>query len=74
VKPLWEMTTSTQLATIWHNLSKVNHPLNSLNNISYIILNGRFEPSSHPSSPPVPPPYTCQREQGRTATIIDYAS
>jgi hypothetical protein len=46
--------------------------LRMLNNLGYIILNRRFEPSSHPSSPPLPPPYTCQREQGRTTTIIDY--
>jgi hypothetical protein len=46
--------------------------LRMLNNIGYIILNGRYEPSSHPNSPPSPPLYTLQREQGRIATIIDY--
>jgi hypothetical protein len=47
--------------------------LRMLNNIGYIILNGRYEPSSHPNSPPPTPPYTLQREQGRIATIIDYS-
>jgi hypothetical protein len=46
--------------------------LRILNNIGYIILNGRFEPSSHPNSLPLPPPYTLQRRQGRIASIIDY--
>jgi hypothetical protein len=46
--------------------------LRMLNNIGYIILNGRFEPNSHPNSPPLPPPYTLQRDQGRIAAIIDY--
>jgi hypothetical protein len=39
-----------------------------LNHIGYIILNGRFEPSSSL----IPPTYTYQREEGREATIIDY--
>jgi hypothetical protein len=34
---------------------------------SYIILNGRFEPSSN-----LTPPYTLQQEEGREATITDY--
>jgi hypothetical protein len=46
--------------------------LRRLNNIGYIILNGRFESNSRPNSPRCPPPYTLQREQGRIATIIDY--
>ena len=48
--------------------------LRMLNNIGYIILNGRFEPSSHPNSPPLPTPYTLQRRQGRIASIIELGS
>jgi hypothetical protein len=36
--------------------------LRMLNNIGYIILNGRFEPNSHPNSPPLSTPYTLHRQ------------